>query len=138
MLGQTVKTFIHDSLLNSGYYSIYFPSDSLTNGIYFVSLNLGIHKTITKKVIKNSVSSIGENLALNELVIYPNPTNNLLTISLGGVKNVVITDMLGKPCKTIRTRENSISLADLKPGSYVIKVFSADNTLLLTEKVVKL
>ncbi len=129
---------MHDSLINSGYYSIYFPSDSLTNGIYIVSLNLGTHKTITKKVIKNSVSSTDENLFLNDPVIYPNPTNSLLTISLGGVKNIVITDMLGKPCKTIRTRENNISLADQKPGSYIIKVFSVDNKLLLTEKVVKL
>ena len=137
-LGQTVKTFIYDSLINSGYYSIYFSADSLVNGVYFVSLNLGTHKTISKKVIKNNMNSVIENEPFVDYGLYPNPTSNLLTISINGIKNIVITDLGGKTCKTIKTHENKISLADLKPGSYIINVFSFDNELLSTEKVVKL
>lgn len=137
-LGQTVKTFLHDSIHISGNYSIYFPCDSLVNGVYFVRLNLGTHKSITKKVIKNSMSSVVENASLTEYVIYPNPTSNLLTISINGIKKIVITDSGGKTCKTIRTSETKISIADLKPGNYIINVFSFDNKLLFTEKVVKL
>ena len=138
MAGKTVKSFMHDSLINSGYYSIYFPSDALVNGIYLVSLKLGTHKIINKKIIKNKMSSVIENVSLNDHLLYPNPTNDLLTISINGIKNIVITDLGGKTCKTIKTRENKISLADLKSGGYIISIFSFDNKLLSTRKVVKL
>ena len=136
LYGQTVKTFMHDSLMDSGYYSICFRADSLVNGIYFVGLNLGSHKTINKKAIKNSMSSVVENVSLAGTVLYPNPTSDLLTISIDGIKTIVITDLGGKTCKTITTCGNRISLSGLKPGSYIINVFSVDNKLLLTGKVV--
>jgi hypothetical protein len=138
MSGQTVKTFMRDSLINSGFYSICFRSDSMVNGIYFVGLNLGSHKTINKKVIKNSMSSVVENASFNGYEFYPNPTSNLLTISIDGMKTIVITDLGGKTFKTIKTRENQISLEGLTPGSYIVNVFSVGNKLLLTGKVVKL
>jgi hypothetical protein len=137
-VGQPVKTFMHDSLMNPGFYTIWFPADSLVDGVYFVILKLGTHKTIGKKAIKYHLSSVAENVSLIDNVLYPNPTNNLLTISITGIKNIVITDLGGKTCKTINTRENIISLADLKPGSYIINVFSPGNNLLSTGKVVKL
>ena len=137
-VGQNVKTFIHDSVMNPGYYSIYFPADSLKDGVYFVSLNLGTHKPIVKKIIKYHMSSVAEKGPSNEYILYPNPTSSLLTIPIDGGKNIVITDLAGKICKTIQTRDNKISLPDLKSGSYIIHVFSLDNKLLLTEKIVKL
>jgi hypothetical protein len=138
MFGQTVKTFMHDSLINSGNYSIFFPADSLPDGVYLVRLDLGIHKTIVKKAIKYYLSSVVENLPSTGNVLYPNPTSNLLTISINGYKTIVITDLAGKWCKTLKTSEKTISLNDLKPGSYIITVFSVDNILLSTEKVVKI
>lgn len=136
-VGDTVMTFMHDSLINAGYYSIYFPADTLAYGIYIVSMKLGTHKIINKEVVRNNMSSVTENVSLNGLLLYPNPTSNLLTISINGIKNIIVTDLSGKTYKSIKTRENKISLADLNAGTYIISVFSFDNKLLATEKVIK-
>jgi hypothetical protein len=137
-VGDTVKTFMQDSLINAGYYSIPYSADSLANGTYIVSLKLGTHKTINKLIVKNNATTVIENLSRNDhWKIYPNPTSNLLTISISGIKNILITDLNGKTCKTIKTRENNISLADLKSGSYIIRVFSTDNKLLSVERIIK-
>lgn len=139
MLGQTVKTVMKDSLINSGYYSFHFYSDSLVDGIYFVSLKLGNHKTINKKMLKNSAISILESkLFKTNVKPYPNPTCNSITISIDKMKKVVITDVNGKICKEIATDDAVISLAGLKAATYFINVFSADNKLLMVEKIIKL
>ena len=78
MNGQTVKTFMHDSLINSGYYSIYFPADSLADGVYFVMLELGTHKIIGKKAIKYNTSSVVENESLKYSTLFIRSTNSSL------------------------------------------------------------
>ncbi len=136
--GEVVKAIIKDSLISAGNYSVHFYPDSLIDGIYIVALKLGTRKMLSRQIIKNSTTSVIENLHLNNsLKLYPNPTNDELTVPINGIKNIVITDLNGKVCKTIKTTENIISIADLKSGSYLISVFSDENLLLLTEKVIK-
>jgi hypothetical protein len=136
--GEVVKAIIKDSLISAGYYSVRFHPDSLVDGIYIVALNLGSNKTLSRQMFKNITISIVENFQLNKsLKPYPNPTNNLLTIPINGIKNIVFTDLNGKICKTIKTTDNTISIADLKSGNYLINIFLDENILMLKKKIIK-
>jgi hypothetical protein len=52
-LGQTVRTFFQSTILPSGSYNINFVGDSLADGIYFIRLDIGSTKSITKKAVKS-------------------------------------------------------------------------------------
>lgn len=86
-----------------------------------------------------SFSSVGidENGDKNSLMIFPNPTNNNLTIVNAGfdVKELTIVDVLGKTVKTSITDKNSINVAELPNGVYFIKISS--NEYSKTQRFVK-
>lgn len=136
--GNNIKVWINGNLKVNN-----FPTLPSNLDINMVALKAGWGSTAyyfddIKVWWGDTSSSVVENEPLNDHLLYPNPTNNPLTISINGIKNIIINDLVGKTCMKIKTRDNKISLTDLKPGSYVISVYSVDNGLLLTEKVIKI
>jgi len=103
-LGQTVRTFFQSTILPSGSYNINFVGDSLADGIYFIRLDIGSTKSITKKAIKSGSTSIVEdNRVVNKLIVFPNPTNDHITIPINGKKTIIVTDLNGKIVKSLTT-----------------------------------
>ena len=84
-----------------------------------------------------TIVGIDEKDNQNNLVIYPNPTSNYLTIVNGGlgVKELTIVDLLGKTVKTSSTNKNSINVAELPSGVYFIKISTKEYTV--TQKFIK-
>lgn len=77
----------------------------------------------------------------NSLVLYPNPSSNLVQIDLINaneqIKSVVIYDMLGKIVKTIAenaTSSWSIDVSDMSKGMYLVEITS-DSNLKVTKKL---
>ncbi|MBI2258971.1 MAG: T9SS type A sorting domain-containing protein [Flavobacteriia bacterium] len=130
-LGQTINIFYDLAVLPIGSYDINLNGDGLVNGIYFVSLDIGTTKNITKKVAKNSsISLLKESKDSEYFHIYPNPTNEQLNIPLIGINKVIIKDFNGNIIKSIKAVSNNIFLQDIPSGTYFIYLFSNNNELI--------
>ena len=81
----------------------------------------------------------GDNIIENTFSLYPNPTNNFITIEtdFSTEKTIYITDALGQIVKSTTTSENNITidLQGIASGIYFIKMEDGINTV--TQKFVK-
>ena len=138
LFGQTVRTFFQSTILPSGSYNINFVGDSLADGIYFIRLDIGSTKSITKKAVKSGSTSIVEdNRVVNKLIVFPNPTNDHITIPINGNKTIIITDLNGKIVKSLTTDQQIISLLDIAAGQYFITILTNQNEKITTQKILK-
>lgn len=136
--GEIIKTFFESVVLPSGSYNINLNGDSLINGIYFFKLEIGSTKTITKKAIKNgSITSISDEKLSDKIIVFPNPTNDKITIPIDAKKKIIVTDLNGKIVKSITTDKQTISLLDLATGQYFITVLTENNEKLTTKIILK-
>jgi hypothetical protein len=138
-VGQTVRSFFQTALLPSGSYNINLLGDSLAEGIYFVRLDIGSSKFISKKAVKSATASIvsDHNLTQNDRTVFPNPTNGFLTIPVDGNKTIRITDLSGRILKSFTTDQKTISLLDLATGLYFITIMTNENGIISTQKILK-
>jgi hypothetical protein len=72
----------------------------------------------------------------NIITIYPNPTQEELTILNLGNKLITITDISGKEVKDFKLKGNKINVYDLPNGMYFIH-FSENNLNKVTKKFIK-
>jgi hypothetical protein len=75
---------------------------------------------------------------LNKLVVYPNPANEVLNISVSNgaeVNNVNIYNVSGKLVNTAKVAANQINISDLNNGVYFIEILTENGKL--TTKFVK-
>jgi hypothetical protein len=137
-LGQTIRTFFQSTILPSGSYNINFVGDSLADGIYFIRLDIGSTKSITKKAVKSGSTSIVEdNRVVNKLIVFPNPTNDHITIPINGNKTIIVTDLNGKIVKSLTTDQQIISLLDIAAGQYFVTILTNQNDKSTTQKIQK-
>lgn len=137
--GLTVKTFFQSTILPSGSYNLNLLGDGLVAGIYYIKLDIGSTKSITKTVTKvGSTTGIIEDETTDQLLIYPNPAKDLITIPLPGVKTIMITSLNGKTLKSLETVQQIISLSEITAGQYVITVLINDNEIITTQRIIKI
>jgi hypothetical protein len=93
------------------------------------------------------IINLGPNLSINEimtsksLIIFPNPTNNFITIRNGENTtenfNYKIIDLLGRVVKKGNLKFNEqINIESLENGNYIIQI-NTKNRVKLTEKIIK-
>lgn len=137
--GQILITYFQSVVLPSGTYNINLQGSSLAAGIYFVRLNIGTTKNLVRKVAKiGAVSGIVDNnWEKREINFFPNPTNDLLNISVPGNKTIIVTDLSGRVVKSFQTNQQIISLSDIENGEYFITIASDKNETSVTQKILK-
>lgn len=116
-----------------------FPNDPMNT--YTVSTVIGKKQTLKRKsigVIKyNIYSTVGlteQQKNDNSFAIYPNPSNNTITIKLkyADVKgSVIITDLLGKTVKQFELEKNMVNtdVSGLTEGVYLVRIVSKHKTM---------
>ena len=138
VFGQTKMTFFDSTILPSGSYNINWLADSLAAGVYFVRLDIGATKTITKKAIKSgSTSDIADNKVSDKTLVFPNPTNDRITVPFAGSKIIIVVDINGKILKSFTTDQQTISLLDIAPGQYFITILTNKSEKLTTQIILK-
>jgi len=87
----------------------------------------------------NILGAVNETRALNNVKIYPNPFNNIVTVAnLSNSKNIIISNVLGQTVMNVpvTTSKVEINTADLDKGVYLITIVD-NNGNTRTEKLVK-
>jgi len=87
----------------------------------------------------NVPDAVNETRALNNVKIYPNPFNNIVTVAnLSNSKNIIISNVLGQTVMNVpvTTSKVEINTADLDKGVYLITIVD-NNGNTRTEKLVK-
>ncbi len=97
--------------------------------------------TFTASANRNFIAQFSPTTSIQEqtkdlVLIYPNPTTDLLTVSIDGEKTILITNTNGQTCKSFKTYDKTVSLSGLPTGDYIVSVFNADNKLLTTKHLV--
>lgn len=116
LTGQVNQDYINPSPDFSKYYWVMTSKDGCTQKTYY-KIPTGI----------NDVA--GSNVSLN---VFPNPTNDLLTIDIGNATgsdySVVVFDVIGRKMKTapLNGTKTSISVADLAAGAYLVSCYSSN------------
>lgn len=137
--GQTVRTFFQSTILPSGSYNINLLGDSLADGIYFVRLDIGSTNFLIKKAIKSSSTSTNTvNNIVDKFIIFPNPTNDQITIPVRGNKKIIIADLNGKIVKSFTTDQQIISLLEIAAGQYFITIMTNKNEIITTQRILKI
>lgn len=110
------------------------------NGYLFASVSgEGIFRST--EPVTGSVVSVGNDMDVSkEISIFPNPTEDLITISLDGINNnfeVEVRDLQGKLVSSTSSKENAQDQIEIQgdPGIYLVKVYNENFSY--TEKVVK-
>jgi hypothetical protein len=120
-LGQTNIPSFDYQYMSNGIYDVSLIAEDITNGCGYDTLKFD-----------NLIScSGGPGLSINEKIslvnIYPNPTNENITISINsfiGNIQTEIYDLIGN--KLLNTNETTISLQDYARGIYLLKVAYGD------------
>ncbi|MBL7816432.1 MAG: T9SS type A sorting domain-containing protein [Saprospiraceae bacterium] len=100
---------------------------------YRLKMNDLNEKNDYSKVVSVSRSNV------SKIKIYPNPTNNLLTIDLGNMQHATVTflDILGRVMfnKESQTNQMTLDLSNFESGIYMLEVKSKNVSI--QEKVIK-
>lgn len=80
-----------------------------------------------------SISVSVKDVKADRVNVFPNPVNDILIIR-GNVDNVVIYDLIGKEILSAKMSGNTLSLANLQQGIYILKAVKAGEVV-ATEKI---
>lgn len=114
---------------------------------YYRLKQVDINNTISySNIIPVQVSKIGNIVFNGNINIYPNPAGSTISLDIKDAANsasynILITNSSGLIIKQATAAQSSwqASIADLQPGTYILKVFNnKDNTFVGDTKFVKL
>ena len=111
--------------------TIYWPS-----GIIDVLENQNVNQTIN--ILEGSTVLGVEDTLVNNLILYPNPTADVLNLgNLTEFDNPIYTvfDVTGKRVMNARLKADFVDVSNLSQGNYVLRVF--DNSTIKTQRFVK-
>lgn len=99
--------------------------------IYIASTDLGLlGYNLNLDVLANNEVSTGK----AKVLVYPNPTVDVVHIDSKNMKSVALYDMNGK--KLLESNTNEVNVSKLPKGVYVLKIVTADNSI-VSSKIIK-
>lgn len=89
-------------------------------------------------VLKEITVSIPEIVNVETLDVYPNPAKDQISFEQEGLKQIIITDVLGHVCMDVLTNKSNVSINALASGIYLISLVSVEENKTYTSKFIKL
>lgn len=71
------------------------------------------------------------------IAIYPNPAREHLFIKGAAAVRVEIINMIGDIVLSEEIAGGTVSLSDLQPGLYIVRVYDADGTMILSSRLTR-
>ncbi len=114
-----------------------------SNGEYWVEITNEFGCAVESNRIENPIFitdvSLNENQAVVDVIIYPNPTNGMITVlSEVDLDQIILYSLDGKVIFTetnLLSGPNQLDLSDLPAGTYMIQLVKQDQ--LIVKKIVK-
>ncbi len=105
-----------------------------TAEIYLATYSLGI----IKEVVNFTTLATKSNIVKNEVVIYPNPVQDILNIKFNTAKTQFKVSVYSVTGQLVASDQNntSINLSQLTPGVYMVKIDS-ENESSIVKKIIK-
>ncbi|MEO8760792.1 MAG: T9SS type A sorting domain-containing protein [Bacteroidia bacterium] len=113
-------------------FRIIYPTDTAYGWILIGPYADSIKSFAIQKLITGMKHVTANN---TQLSIYPNPTQNILQVSItcsNEINSIQIIDVLGK--EILRTNENTIDVSSLQEGIYFVSVKTSEG--ILTKKII--
>jgi len=137
--GLTYPITLATSVPNNGSANVFIPSGSITNTARVMVRGAGnIFYAINSKNIKIDLSTSISEINLDNVNVYPNPTNGIINITLNenvNVEKIILTDLQGKIVYQNSQLSTQINISNLSRGIYMLKVQS--NNGISIHKVIK-
>ncbi len=122
-----------DFIWNEDNSTVYFETDELTPSTqYFVTVNtvatdrFGVQLASPFQYLFTTAAAVGvDNNNLPEMLVYPNPADEILSIRGIDVQSVTMYNSTGQLIKQVNNK-SIINVRDFKPGVYVINVEDRD------------
>ena len=112
-------------------------------GSWVVTYSIGSSCLTGNSVTISVVDCLGlEGEYLNNITIYPNPTNGIVTINTADISNgaIIVKDVLGKTVVSLPFYSNSTTI-DLNNyqarGTYFVELYDGDQNLITVKKIIK-
>lgn len=107
--------------------------DADGNGYYLKLKDHSLDNSLPDSWIASSdvITSAGAPPAEPDFNVYPNPVKSLLNIVAGSeINNVSVYDIRGNHLQSVRCENNrhEIDLSSLAPGTYIIRIFTAEGS----------
>lgn len=93
--------------------------------------------------VLSCTTSVNEIVSDDEISVFPNPANNMVTVSFQSNTSdeIILTDMYGKVCYTENINNKSSVVLDLTPyssGIYFLKIINQKEKKSASKKIIKL
>lgn len=110
---------------NEGFYisALYVNSTSISPVQSYTFQNVNSDNTIE---VEFSLITDIEGNNISDIIIYPNPSNGIITIKGDDIQNVDIYDAMGRIVLSEKHFSNSINLSNLSDGLYNVRIYSND------------
>ena len=142
----TIDLFPYDAGTDSG--TDYTSPNNNTNPQDPITSAQGVNPFSSEKMgsititLEDVVLGINDFNTENIIKVFPNPCNDIITVSLSNseIKTIHIYNILGEKINTIQSNNKSqieINISDLKSGIYLLSIIDSTNRITL-KKVVKL
>lgn len=130
--GDLDETFKNDNEIDGRVYDFDFLVDEgMLIGGTFININSELVNGIARLYYNYEVSGI-EKSEMDNLVVYPNPANNVITILDAPLNSkVIITNIAGQKLKEILVHSNivQVDVSSLENGVYLVSIIQDDKKL---------
>jgi hypothetical protein len=138
MAGDLKQNVFSGAVLPVGTYSVTYQTNNLTDGIYLLMLKINSKNNGAKLIKMQNVGLNNNTLLNNDVVVFPNPTNDKINLTYIGKTRFVLTDLTGKLVLEGLTLNNSIDISNFLNGTYNLQVYNENNKLIKNQKIIKL
>ncbi|EJL72584.1 T9SS type A sorting domain-containing protein [Chryseobacterium populi] len=139
-----IRTVIATRTLAGGSGDFAIPNAAGAINIFFAKgpgLNLQYHGANRGYATLNMAGTLATNEAIavagNKIVLYPNPAKETVSFkNADKIKSVEIYESTGRKAMSVKPNGDTISISDLKPGSYYLEIALKDGSVSY-EKLIK-
>ncbi|MGB1041587.1 MAG: T9SS type A sorting domain-containing protein, partial [Flavobacteriales bacterium] len=119
---------VDDLLLSTTYNPVLYQGYDVTGVLFYSFRNFKIEPRDSTDIVQNIAVSLIENNETLTINLYPNPVQNVFTLSGVDLKRAEIFTTTGKLVRTLSLNSiNTVDVNDLRSGAYIIKVYDNSN-----------
>ncbi|MCW3127259.1 MAG: hypothetical protein JWO03_2917 [Bacteroidetes bacterium] len=84
-----------------------------------------------------SAAAAGAYMQESRVTIYPNPAQDIIYIKGGGAFRIELMNMIGEVVLSEQITAGTVSISDVRPGVYIVRIYDTDGTLISSSKLTR-